>query len=294
MYQFSGTGRTFYEYIMWDTMLMAINDLIAQGAMPAIYTDEVAAGDSDWFLDEKRSQALTVGMLELCFQDGIAVVAGESPSLVYLIKAAPPVKSAPSFSGCTTGVIAPSSRLISGEKLCAGDHILGAPSTGIHANGISLVIRRAMTLPEKFLTLLPDGRTLGEHALIPTRSYVALVEALLDAGVDIHALLPGTGSGVAKIAFDHRPFTYRISKWVDEIPQIFLFMRQLGVTLSDCLTTFNWGIGYYIYVPESEVEVAIAMAKPAGYDLIDLGRVEEGERKVIFEPEGITLPPPGE
>ena len=32
----------------------------------------------------------------------------------------------------------------------------------------------------------------------------------------------------------------------------------------------------------------------AGYQLTDVGFVEKGEHKVIFEPEGITLPPPGE
>jgi hypothetical protein len=32
----------------------------------------------------------------------------------------------------------------------------------------------------------------------------------------------------------------------------------------------------------------------AGYDMTDLGRVEEGERRTIFEPENITLAPPGE
>ncbi|NCN95316.1 MAG: hypothetical protein GW917_01185 [Bdellovibrionales bacterium] len=36
------------------------------------------------------------------------------------------------------------------------------------------------------------------------------------------------------------------------------------------------------------------IGEKAGYHLCILGRVEEGERKVIFEPEDITLPPPGE
>jgi phosphoribosylaminoimidazole (AIR) synthetase len=150
-----------------------------------------------------------------------------------------------------------------------------------------------MTLPEKFLTKLSNGNTLGEEALIPTRSYVALVEALLEAEVDIHALLPGTGSGISKVAFDKRPFTYRIHTWV-EVPPLFLFMRELGVSLEDCLTTFNWGIGYYIVVPSQEVERIIKIGKQAGYQLVDLGQVEKGERKVIFEPEDIILPPPGE
>jgi len=293
MYQYDGTGKTYYEGIGIDTALMAANDVIAQGAMPVVYTDEVAAGDSEWFEDEKRSKDLASGYFRICEMAGMALPAGESPALRYLIKAEPPVKSAPSLSGCVTGIIAPGSRIITGEKLGLGDHIVGVTSSGLHSNGISLVIKRAMALPEKFLTKLPNGNTLGEEALIPTRSYVALIEALLEAEVDIHALLPGTGSGVSKVAFDSRPFAYRIHTWV-EVPPLFQFMREIGVSLEDCVTTFNWGIGYYIFVPSGEVERTIGIGSKAGYQLVDLGRVEEGERKVIFEPEGITLPPPGE
>ncbi|GAI70102.1 unnamed protein product, partial [marine sediment metagenome] len=41
MYQFAGTGKTYYESIGIDTVLMSVNDVIAQGAMPVVYTDEV-------------------------------------------------------------------------------------------------------------------------------------------------------------------------------------------------------------------------------------------------------------
>ena len=157
MYQNAGTGKTYYEGIGVDTALMAVNDVIAQGAMPVIYTDEVAAGDSEWFEDEKRARALAYGFYCVCKEAGMALPAGESPSLRYLIKAEPPVKSAPSLSGCVTGIIAPRTRLITGEKLRAGDMIIGATSSGLHANGISLVIKRALSLPEQFLIKLPNG-----------------------------------------------------------------------------------------------------------------------------------------
>ncbi len=293
MYQFAGTAKTYYEAIAIDTLLMAANDVIAQGAMPIVYTDEVAAGDSEWFADKKRSKDFADGCFKVCKMVGMALPAGESPSLSYLVKAEAPVKSAPSLSGCVTGIIAPASRLITGKKLEVGDHIIGVTSSGLHANGISLVIKRALTLQEKLLTKLPNGNTLGEEALIPTRSYVALVEALLEARVDIHALLPGTGGGVSKVAFDKRAFSYRIHTWV-EVPPLFKFMRELGVSLESCLAVFNWGIGYYIFVPSSEVSRTISIGQKAGYQLTDVGLVEKGERKVIFEPEGITLPPPGE
>ena len=293
MYQNSGTGKTFYNGIGIDAALMCVNDCIAQGAMPVIYTDEVAAGDSEWFEDDKRAKDLAEGYFHVCQMCEMALPAGESPSLRYLIKAEPPVKSAPSLSGCVTGIIAPSNRLITGRELSAGDVILGVPSSGLHANGISLIIKRALTLPEQFLTRLPNGNTLGEEALIPTRSYVALVEALLENNIRVHALLPGTGDGVGKVAFDSRPYTYRIHSWVP-VPPLFLYMRELGVSLEDCLKTFNWGIGYYVFVSHLDENDAIAAARKRGQELISLGRVEEGERQVIFEPEGITLSPPGQ
>jgi len=293
MYQFSGKNRTFYDGIGIDVALMAANDVIAQGAMPVVYTDEVAAGDSEWFTDEARSKDLAKGYFNVCKMAGMALPAGESPALRYLIKAEPPVKSAPSLSGCVTGIIAPSSRLITGQDLQVGDRIIGVTSSGLHSNGISLVIKRAMELPNKFLTELPTGKTLGEEALIPTRSYVRLVENLLEANIEIHSLLPGTGGGVAKVAFDQRAFTYRIKTW-GEIPSLFQFMLEIRVSLMDCLTTFNWGMGYYIFVPAFEVEHILEIGRKAGYQLLEVGIVEKGARKVIFEPENITLPPPGD
>ena len=290
MYQHAGTGRTYYEGIGIDTALMAANDVICQGALPVIYTDEVAAGDSEWFMDEKRSHDLAESFYQACEMCGMALPAGESPALRYLVKAEPPVRSAPSLSGCVTGIIAPRDRMVTEEKLSAGDRIIGATSSGLHANGISLVIKRALALKDKFLHRLPNGKTLGEEALIPTRSYVRLVEALQEKNIEIHSLLGGTGGGISKIAYAKRPFTYRVKKWVDEIPPLFRFMLEVGVSLKDCLTTFNWGIGFYIFVPEEEVDRTIKTGEKAGYDLLLLGQVEEGERCVIFEPERITLP----
>jgi len=143
------------------------------------------------------------------------------------------------------------------------------------------------------LTKLPNGNTLGDEALIPTRSYVALVESLLEAGVDIHALLPGTGDALGKIAFDKRPFSYRIHSWLTVPPLFLYFKEQFGIPLQDCLKTFNWGAGYYVFVPENEVGRVLSLGKSAGYEMADVGIVEAGERQVIFEPENIILNPPG-
>ncbi len=294
MYANEGTGKTYYEGIGIDTALMAVNDVIAQGAMPVVFTDEVAVGDASWFGDSKRAADLAEGFYKICEEAGMALPAGESPALKYLLRSEPPVPAAPSLSGCVTGIIAPKERLITGRKLQPGDHIIGAASSGIHANGISLVIKKAMELPDKFLTKLPTGKTLGEEALIPTRSYVKLIETLLENEADIHAVLPGTGDGVGKLAYDKRNFTYRINSWLP-VPPLFQYFREvLGLPLLDYLKTFNWGVGYYLFVPAGAVQKVLDLGDKAGYDIADLGAVEDGKRQVIFEPEKITLAPPGE
>jgi phosphoribosylformylglycinamidine cyclo-ligase len=293
MYQNAGTGRTYYEGIGIDTALMAINDVIAQGAMPVVFTDEVAVGDPAWFGDEKRAAALAESFYQACKETGVALPAGESPALKYLLKSKPPVKSAPSLSGCVTGIIAPKNRLITGKDLRPGDHIIAVASSGLHANGISLVIKYALDLKDQFLTKLPTGRTLGEEALIPTRSYVALVESLLENEVAIHALLPGTGDGVGKLAYDRRQYTYRVHSWLP-VPPLFSYFREvLNLPLLDCLKTFNWGAGYYLFVSKRDVDKVLKLGKMAGYLLDDIGVVEDGIRQVVFEPEDIVLAPPG-
>ena len=205
-----------------------------------------------------------------------------------------PVESAPSLSGSVTGIVAPRGRLVTGRNLGAGDVIIGVNSSGLHANGVSLVIQRALELPEQFLTKLPSGRTIGEAALTPTRSYVALVEALLEAEINIHALLPGTGDGVGKIAFDKREMTYRIRDW-PAIPELFQYYHEeLRIPIEDCLKTFNWGVGYYIFVSAEDTERVLQIGQTAGYELRAVGVVEKGERQVVYEPAGVVLSPPGE
>ncbi len=296
MYQFEPKHAPWHYGIAIDNALMAANDVIVTGHLPVAYSNEVAAGDSDWFTDDVRSTDLAKGYEKVCSMCSMAMVGGESPSLKYLVKATPPVKSAPVFSGCVTG-IAKAGRTINRERMWEGDVIIAVKSSGIHSNGISLVINKALEKNDYgFLEKLPNGNTIGEEALIPTMEYVTLVETLLSNGVDIHALLPGTGDGVAKLASDKRSLTYKIHSWWDEIPLLMVYMNvQLGVSLVNCLKTFNWGSGYYIFTGKADVQRTIDHGTKAGYQLLEIGTVEAGKRGTIFGPaNNLFLEPPGE
>ena len=292
MYQ--NTGKSYYDSIAIDTALIVVNDVIAQGAMPVIFNDQLEASDSSWYSDEKRSQDFANGLVKICEEVGMALPAGESASVKYLINPTPPVKQIATLSGSVTGIIAPKENLITGQNLQTGNHIIAVTSSGLHANGISLVIKKTLELPEQFLTKLPNGNNIGQEALIPTTSYVKLIETLLENKVKIHALLPGTGDGVGKLAFDKRPYQYRIHSWLPIPPLMRYFEQQIGIALKDCLKTFNWGAGYYIFAPVEESGKILSLGKQAGYELADVGIVEQGKRQTIFEPGNIILPPPGE
>jgi len=105
--------------------------------------------------------------------------------------------------------------------------------------------------------------------------------------------LPGTGDGVGKLAFDKRPFTYRVHSWLEVPPLMRYFRESLGVGLMDCMKTFNWGAGYYAFVAPEDATRVVELGQQAGYAMADVGIIEHGERQVIFEPENVTLPPPG-
>ena len=268
-------------------------------ALPVIYTDEVAAGKDSWFMESPRRMADVVeSYYRGCQEDGCALTQGESPALKYLINTLPepglaePAFHCPSFSGCATGVIA--GNALNFQNLVGpGDVILGVPSSDWHCNGASLIIRKAMELPDKFLTKLPNGKTLGEQAITVTQSYVPLVEALLDADVEIHRFQPITGAGIAKLAIYNAPFRYRIHTWLP-IPPVCDFMRQqFGLSVEDAYITFNMGVGFCLIVPKARADRMQTIGKHCGYNLDPIGEVIEGDGDVVLEHEGgIVLHPP--
>jgi len=285
------TGESYYDVIGFNLTQIIVIDVTPGGALPVIFNDVVALSSYDWGIDEKRRNDFAKGIFDGCKICGMALVQGDTGAARYLVRPGQSI-----LSGSIKGIIAPKERAITGGKLQVGDHIIAVKSSGLHANGISLIIKRALTLKDQFLYELPNGNTFAKEALIRSCCYVKLMEALLETQpkIDIHAVQPGTGGGPLKIAFDKRPFTYRIHSWFYEIPSLFTFMRELGVSLQDCLTTFNWGGGYYVFVSSREVEQVIDIGRKAGYELMDVGVVEKGPRRVIFEPENVTLSPPGE
>lgn len=278
------TGKTYYDAVAQDTIAMIVNDIITVGAMPQVINAYFAAGGPDWFTDEKRSQALIEGWAKACNLAGATWGGGETPGLAGIIN-----PETIDLAGACIGIIKPKERLTLGDKLQNGDAIILIESSGIHANGLSLVRSVAENLPEKYAEKLPNGTIYGEALLTPTYIYVATAKALLEAGIDIHYMVNITGHGWRKLMRANYDFTYLITQ-LPPIPPIFEFIQEnSGNDDNEMFGNFNMGAGFAVYVPQDQVEKAQDLITKQGFKSWNAGIVQTGPKQVIIEPKNITF-----
>src|SRR5262249_33691397 len=110
------TGQTFYAGIAQDTIAMAVNDLITEGAARLVVQAYWAAGGSPWFTDAQRSQALVQGWKQACDTCKVAWGGGETPALAGIVE-----DGRIDLAASCTGIVSPKPRLSLGEKLGPGD-----------------------------------------------------------------------------------------------------------------------------------------------------------------------------
>jgi len=273
-----------YEAIAQDSIAMIANDLIVSGADPQLFWVHVAAGESAWFTDERRTQAFNLGCAAICNEIGVTWAGGESPTLGGVI-----VPGASEISGFMLGEIKPKDRYIPGDRLEAGDAIVLVESSGIHANGLTAARKLSEKLTEGYSTELPNGKTFGETLLHPTHLYVELVRNLLDSQIDLHRLENITGHGWRKLMRAREEFTYRINELPWSMP-IFEFLKDnLQVDYGEMFGNYNMGAGFAIYAPQNEASRVIQTASETGFHAWHAGNVEDGPKQVIIEPLDIVF-----
>jgi phosphoribosylformylglycinamidine cyclo-ligase len=280
------TGRSHYDEIARDTVATILNDLASVGGQPLAITAYWGSGSSGWFEDAERMADLTSGWAAACDEAGCAWGGGETQALSGMIEPNTLV-----LGGSGVGSV-PKEKLLLGSRLCVGDVMLAAPSTGIHANGLSLARKLASALPQGYATPVPGdarGRGLGEVLLDPSPLYGPLLEALQRAGIELHYAVHVTGHGWRKLMRSPAQLSYRVDT-LPEVPPVLRYLQSLARMGDDeAYGTFNMGIGYVFFVPSAEVTRARTAAVSCGRDLIPIGRVEAGPRQVEIVPLGLRF-----
>src|SRR5690606_9080455 len=79
------------------------------------------------------------------------------------------------LSGACIGTVQ-LNRIITGERIAAGDVLIGLPSSGLHSNGYTLARKALESVPMDDTRL---GRPLGDILLEPTEIYVRTILKLI-------------------------------------------------------------------------------------------------------------------
>jgi phosphoribosylformylglycinamidine cyclo-ligase len=283
----AATGKTYYREIAIDTVATIVNDLATCGALPISVAMHAAVGDSGWFADAARAEALVAGWAEGCRQAGAVWGGGETPTLQHIVEPKTIV-----LAGSAIGRIAPKALRVTGD-VRAGDAIIFLASSGVQTNGLSLCRLIASRLPQGYQTPIGfgDTRTFGEALLAPSVIYVAFVAECQRLGLKLDYLAHVTGHGWRKLMRLDEPFVYEITA-PRPAPALFRFMEQAGpISTREMYATFNQGVGFAAFVNPDIVPAVLNAAKATGYDAWLAGTVrKEGSRKAVVVPSlGLTF-----
>ena len=278
------TGKTYYDIVAHDTVASIINDLSSSGAKPFVLHAYWAIEDNSWLQDEERMKDLIRGWKSACDESGTAWGGGETPTLKGIIN-----QGTIDLGGSAIGIIKGDKRRIRAEKLVEGDRIIFLKSNGINANGVSLARAISEKLPKGYAATLPGNIMYGDALLTKTNIYAKLIRDLLDERIDIHYISNITGHGLRKIMRAPQDFTYTI-KNVFPIPELFSFIQKhANLTDEEMYGTFNMGQDYTIFLPEKDVKKAQEIIAKNGFESLDAGYLEKGERKVIIKQKNIVF-----
>ncbi len=277
-------GESYFAAIAQDTVACIINDLVSVGATPVVLNAYWSSSSYEWLTDKKLSEDLIKGWRTACDASGVVWGGGETQSLSGVV-----APGALEFAGSAFGVIDSEKHMVHGKNLRAGDRIVLIESSGVHANGISLIRELADRLKDGYQTKLADGTTLGEASLTPSHLYAQLVKALQDAGVDIHYLSNITGHGWRKLMRAEADFSYVITK-IPPAHEIFAFIaEQAGNDEKEMYGNYNMGAGYAVYVPAEQAGKVVEAASGCGLKAWVAGRVEKGPKQVVIQPKNIVF-----
>ena len=277
-----------------DLVAMCADDVVCTGAEPVAFLDYIAVGR----LVPERVAGLVAGIAEGCRQAGAALVGGETAEH-------PGIMEPDEFdlAGFAMGV-GERSRLLDGTAAQVGDAIIGLASSGLHANGYSLVrqlvevghlaldapytevVRRLLDGPTADAVIGREARaadaTLGDVLLTPTRIYardVLAIRASLDAlGHELRGVAHVTGGGlpgnVPRALPDELAARLDPTAWA--MPSV---MQLLGVVGGigdvELRATFNGGIGMVLVVPAEAAAATMELAAARGVPARVIGDVVE-------------------
>lgn len=247
-----------------DLVAMCVNDIIVQGAEPLFFLDYFATGK----LNVDTAASVIEGIGKGCEYSGAALVGGETAEMPGMY-----ADGDYDLAGFCVGIVE-RDNIIDGNKVKAGDKLIGIASSGPHSNGYSL-IRKIVEKSGVSLESEVNGKQLGKTLLEPTRIYVKPLLELLKT-VPVHAMAHITGGGITenlpRVLPKDLDATINLSAW--QLPEIFAWLQQQGnVDLADMLVTFNCGVGMIVCVDAADEAKTLEILAAQGETVFSIGEI---------------------
>ena len=261
-----------HDAIGIDLVAMCVNDLIVQGAEPLLFLDYFATGK----LENGIAERVVSGIADGCKLAGCALIGGETAEMPGMYAAGDY-----DLAGFCVGAVERGDQL-TGNKVAAGDVLLGLESSGVHSNGYSLVRRLAADKGWKLdrPALFDADRLLIDYLIEPTRIYVKTLLPVIRSG-RIHALAHITGGGllenVPRVLPDGLHARIDVGAWPQ--PRLMAFLQAQGnIEPAEMARTFNCGIGMVLAVAAGDAAAVQAELQAAGEMAHVIGAIEPGAR----------------
>ena len=258
-----------YDTIGEDLVAMVVDDLVVCGAEPLFMTDYIAVGK----VIPERIAAIVGGIARGCEKAGTALVGGETAEHPGLMD-----EDEFDIAGAATGVVDAHLQL-GADRVKAGDVLIAMPSSGIHANGFSLVRHIIATQKIDINKNVADlGRSLGEVLITPTEIYaldcLALIRTLKEnLRTFSHITGGGLADNTARVIPDGLIAIYDRATWA--LPHEMSYLASLAqVPQPDLERTWNAGIGMVAIVAPEVADLTIASLAARGMKSWVAGQIE--------------------
>jgi len=236
-----------------DLVAMNVNDLVVQGAEPLFFLDYFATGK----LELSVASAVVASIAAGCKEAGCALIGGETAEMPGLYG-----DGDYDLAGFTVGAVE-RAQLLPRTDLAAGDVLIGIPSSGVHANGFSLVRRVVAESGLGWDDPAPfaPAMSLGAALLTPTRIYVRQLLETIRTTSAVKALAHITGGGL----IDNLPRVLpdALAATIDQnalhLPPVFEWLQaEARLDAHEMMRTFNCGVGMVLVVDAGDVDRVIA------------------------------------
>ena len=265
-----------HNTVGYDLVSHCVNDILVQGAKPLFFLDYIASGK----LIPETIASVIEGLARACKEAGCVLIGGETAEMPGFYH-----DGEYDVAGFIVGVV-DRHLIVDGSRIRPGDVLIGLPSVGLHTNGYSLARKLFFEVAGyKADTKVAElGCTAAEELLKPHRSYLRVLEGLLDSG-SIKGLAHITGGGLLENI--PRILPEGVSAQIDRgswpvLPMFDLLARIGNVPMSDMYRTFNMGIGMVVIVSSEEAARVKSHFDRLGEAHYEIGRIVGGSRDVMI------------